>query len=170
MLDQAIQQPYERFLDIFTQEFQAYQAVFSLEKEKKQLISENTMVDLEPLSERLEEQLKTAFLLEQKREQAAKPLYNHFNLDSEAPLVDFLAVLPDPERETLSSLYNEFKILILDLKELNELNNRILQDNIKLLNYMVNMLTGEMEYDLDYSDLVKKKQRNEKSFRINTMV
>lgn len=136
----------KKICEILKTEYQLYQSIYQLARQKQDIITAEDLEGLEGLVKKEEKLLGKI----QGLEEARLELVDH-NLD------ELLSRLDESDKQELDDLRNNLVFLTLKLKEQNRLNNQLIEDSLTLVNIKLNLVKNDVSVNT-YSKkgLVKK--------------
>ncbi|MGR3309702.1 MAG: flagellar protein FlgN [Candidatus Brocadiales bacterium] len=127
------------FIETFDKITHLYGKILDICKKKQICIVDNNINGLETLLQRESTLLETVILLEKKRFTLQKSLMETCEVkERKLTIHDLMIMLDEPQREHLSTIYNQASKVINELEEVNEMNR-------SLTNYYLNLTTKTIE-------------------------
>lgn len=119
----------EKIWEILKREYQLYQSIYQLARQKQDIILAEDLEGLEGIVKKEEKLLGEVQGMEKARLELVDT-----NLD------DLLSRLGEPDKQELNDLRNHLVSLTLKLKEQNRLNNQLIEDSLSLVNIKLNLV------------------------------
>ncbi len=142
---------------IVDEEMSVYKEILETEKEKYELLMKGMFVDLDPINDKLAEQLKSSIKIEQKRITISGLITRELGIPLDSSFKQIVDKLPDEYAEKFYKAVNDFKSLIKDIKVLNELNSRLILDSKRLIDVTLNAYINDSKsMEINYADQIKK--------------
>lgn len=153
---------------ILDEEIYSFRQLLKYEKLKNTVIIKQEADKLKQLSQDEEEILNKVAELEEEREDIVNHLFEKYNLTTDKALSALIEKLSkNDHKERISEKRIELIRNIKDLKNVNEVNNKLLTDSIQFFNYAVNSIqdidsvvynkNGSMPKEYDNSWVINKK-------------
>ena len=155
---------------IMDEEISNFKQLLKYEKLKNDVIINQEAEKLKQLTYDEEEILDKVAHLEKKRGHIVENLFKEYDVNSDKVLSSLIKVLPDTDKnykEIISKQKEELMQNIKDLKKINKINNKLLEDSIDFFNYAVNSIqdidkvvydkNGTTPKDFDNSWLINKR-------------
>lgn len=140
---------------ILRQEVQVYREIHDIEESKKNAIIAKNGNEIELLSIRQEELIERIVLLDKEREFYIDEYRkaNHFD-DWERPvrLDEMLALMDEDSSLHLQSLGHELRELLYSIKDLQDMNQQLLGDNLQFYNLLLTGMKNKASMPAGYSD------------------
>jgi len=155
--------------NVLIKELAYYDEVKKLEEEKKEKIATTTFYDITTIGEKLEKVVELALRCESQRQVLCNNICNIVNLPHQTSFKKIVAQIPEEWQIELNMYHKKLISTLERIQFLNETNSAIILDNLKLINYTLNMMTGEQEMSADYGDSIMNKY-NPKPVIISTIV
>lgn len=133
----------EKLAKYMDQEIDFFRQLQKYENLKVDVIIKQDVDELKGLSRMEEKLLERIEEVEKERENVVCSLFDKYEINSKKILSNLLRQLPDGEneyREQLSKKKEELVHCIRNLKSLNSMNNKLLQDSITFFNYTLNSI------------------------------
>lgn len=133
----------EELVYILDKELKVYRDLLSISKEKTQIIVNNKLEELQQLTEK--EQIFTSRVsqFEKRREEIINDIAIVINRRSDELTINKLIELIGnslKEQEQLVNIYDEFKSVLDELKQKNELNKKLIEQSLDFINFTVNAI------------------------------
>ncbi len=139
-------------IDIMQKECEIYTQLKAVEVEKKQIIIDNDVKALEKVTAREQGFLKTIVHLEELRAEVVDGFCSSIGLEKFETINDILNVLKESEKKKLTKVRDELYSVTTSLKEVNELNNMLLNQSIDYINYTIEVARSTGEENVGYDD------------------
>ena len=138
-------------------------------KDKKDLLVDGKINDLEELLKKEEKVVVKSGELEKSRENIQQELRESIDIANDDPtrddptLSDYIAVSEGEEREKLDELFEELTKILAEIKDLNQQNNQLIQQSLHYVNTALDLYTTSEKDPGTYSKDLNKKDEQDKS-------
>jgi hypothetical protein len=151
---------------IIDEEMDCYKEIAQTESEKYQLLMSGIFTDLEPINEKLTNQIKKSVNIEQKRINVCRFVIHNLELEEESSFKQIIQSLPKEYKDKFNKIFDEFTNLLKEVKRLNEINSRLISDSKRLIDVTLNAyIDGNSSLEIDYGKQIK--NTNNKSNSVN---
>ncbi len=132
------------FIETFDEITHLYGKILDVCKKKQACIVDNNINGLETLLQRESNLLETVILLEKKRFTLQKSLMETCEIkERKLTIHDLMIMLDEPQREHLSTIYNQASKVINELEEVNEMNRSLTNYYLNLTNKTIELFCAE---------------------------
>ncbi len=143
---------------IMDEEMQIYKGIADIEKEKHSLLMKGIFTDLEPINNKLADQIKESLKIEQKRLTVSGFVIKELGLPVESSFKDIIENLPEDYSPKFNRIRDEFVNLIEEIKHLNNVNSKIIAESKRLIDVTLNAyIDGESSIEINYGNQIKNK-------------
>jgi flagellar biosynthesis/type III secretory pathway chaperone len=136
-------QMWEQFYSLMSQLYQVYQQILTLSRQKKSILVSANPAELAKVVKEEEVLLFKAGKLDAARNQVFKELISTLVIPKDKlTLQDLIALAPVAVAAKLRKTSQDFDAVLAELKNQNELNTKLIQQALNLVNYNINLLTN----------------------------
>lgn len=152
---------FKKLIENLEEQLATQKLLLDFAREKKNLLIEGKVSELEDLLKREEEVVVKSGKLEGVRENIQKELREKLEFAEDDParddpvLSDYIEASEGEERQKLDKLYEELTIVIAELKELNRQNNQLIQQSLEYVNIALDLYTSAEKDPGTYSKDLK---------------
>lgn len=132
----------EQLIRTLKREQEIYDEVAALAEKKKKIIIEGNLKELEEITLREKEIVGILIKLENLRSQTAEELAAENGATSPGTLRDLIPYLPSKDQEEVSGLQNLLKETIRNVQERNDLNGKLLQQSLEIVEFNLNLISS----------------------------
>ena len=123
-----------------------YENLLSLSEEKKNLIIEGKVKELDKILQIENQLVMKISKLESEREDAITKLAQELNLPKENLTVSYVCnVVKDPRCTMLSKITKRIGNILNKLKEVNEVNGKLIEQSLEYIRFSINLITDSLE-------------------------
>ena len=126
----------EELMEILKEEVDLLKTIKELAYQKTEIIINSKIEELSKISEEEEKIVDKMAGLEKKR----LVLLDTWGVDKKITLSEIIEKVPEDNRD-LIEIWEELTLLLIDIKDKNNLNNELLKDNLEWLDFNINLLT-----------------------------
>ncbi|KZE70232.1 flagellar biosynthesis protein FlgN [Paenibacillus jamilae] len=145
--------PLERLIDVLEQLDQKHLILLELAKSKKKIVMEN---DMDSLVQHLNQEsrlLKQVEQLEEARMEVSYELLRERGIKSQLNLTitELARLVFDPEdKNKLLSVQSRLSHTLSELKEINEINQKLIEQSLVFIDYSLDLLVGRPNQEMTY--------------------
>lgn len=151
-------------LSIFQSELKIYNKIEEIEQQKCSILKKGQLADMSSFNQKLEDLIQQSIEMEDQRNAAQKKVIDLLELPEINHLKEFIPMLPEEFHEDFLTTYTVFMNKLQSIKAINELNDRLLKESLRVIDFTLDLVSGENESLLtDYSDGGQKQKRAVKS-------
>lgn len=132
----------EQLERILEREQAIYEEVLDLAEKKKQIIIDGKLKELEDITRRETEIVGILIKLENLRSQTSEELAAEKGVTDLATVRDLLPLLEPKDQLVISSLHSKLKGTVTALKNANDLNGKLLQQSLELVDFNLNLISS----------------------------
>jgi flagellar biosynthesis/type III secretory pathway chaperone len=157
-------------IDILKKEYGYYVDMLELSKSKKKIIVEGKVAELDKIVKLEQNMIFNIGQLEREREEEVAKLCKALNLDSaQITISDLTKVLQPKLKKGLEDIQSELQEIFGQLKAVNDVNGKLIEQSIEYIDYSINLFTGSgMETGSLYEDIGKSKGKQNKKTIFDT--
>ncbi|MFO7296078.1 MAG: flagellar protein FlgN [Clostridia bacterium] len=142
----------QKFVDILERECQLYGTLLELSKKKVQVIVDNNIAELEKMVEMEEQLIFELKSLEDEREDLVSDFAQRNGISSKEVTVSYLVSQAEGQvKEKLKQLQERLYGIIEEQKQINQLNERLIKNNLDFINFSIGLITGRNQTGGIYS-------------------
>jgi len=152
-------------INILTREVEIYQEVLKISKDKTELIVEGKINELDNMTK-----MEQAFVidigkLETLREKVVKGLSDDIGLNpSDITISEIINHLDKEQAQELEICKNNLLSIINEVKTVNDLNSKLIQNSIDYINFSINVLSSIPETNNNYSNTGDAKEGMQRNY------
>jgi len=155
----------EKLVEIMEREYELHSSLLELSHKKTNVIVDGKINDLEKLVETEQYLVLQLVNLEGERESCVEDLARQLNMDSKDVTVSHLISLAEGElKERLEELQQLLSKQVNEQKRINQLNERLIKNNLEYINFSLGLLTGRDQagniYNRTGGTVSKQQERN----------
>lgn len=152
----------EDLLLILTKEKDLYREALELAETKKEVIIENRIKELESITAKEQALIGTLIKLENIRTKVLDDLVHSLHADHVETLNDLMGYLDEASKAKVNMAKNELNAVVNRLKDKNELNGKLLEQSLDLIELNMELIAG-LEADGRYNNDAKDRKGTTKS-------
>lgn len=142
-----------KLIDVLKKECEIYKEIRSLASSKKEIIIEGKVSELESLVKLEQSMLIRVGKLDRQREDLTGKITAELGLNNEdATITNICNKIDNKQAEELLSIKEEFMKVLKELKNMNELNSRLVKNSLDYINFSINLLGSSVTLDNTYAD------------------
>ncbi len=141
---------FEDLLEIMSKEHELYTELKGIEEKKSKIISNNDVEALDAITKREQGFVKTIVHLEEHRAEVIDGFCRVKGIKKVNTIDDILRVVSAEEAKKLSVERDKLYNVTMELKEVNELNNMLINQSIDYINYTMEVARSLSEEDFGY--------------------
>lgn len=151
--------------DIMTEEKNIYDELLEISKNKKNIIVEGNVDELERITKTEQSIIIELAKLEDKREDNIQRIANVIGIKPEDLTISKLVEHVDHETgKKLRDMRETMMKALRELKDLNALNSKLINNSMEYIEFSLGLLTSAVEIDNNYTVGAEKKGSNSKNF------
>ena len=128
---------------VLDKEAEIYEKLLKISEHKTKVIVENKVAELEALVKEEQNHIAEIAKLEEERESLVQSAAESTGKDSESlNITELAAMLPDNEAAKLRNSSRNISIILESLKNINELNGKLIKNALEYINFSINLLSG----------------------------
>lgn len=133
---------WEQLLKVLDELIRIHEALLKLSRQKQEVLVAGAVAELEVLTKQAELLIREAGVVEAAKAETVAKLSASLNLAEQSPSLIKLRQLAEPATaEKLGAIEIKLNAILQEVKTVNELNTKLLQDALKFVNYNINLLT-----------------------------
>lgn len=146
--------PLEELIDTLNEMVTAHQGLLQLAKKKKETLISGSIHELASIVQEESESIAKITELDRRRNECVDDFLKHKGIVPEPmALSDMMKLVEDEEtKESLEETGYRLREVVSELKELNTLNQQLLEQSLSYVNFSLDMLTESPDQDMTYSD------------------
>lgn len=142
----------QKIVDILDKECELYSILLDLSKKKTQVIVDADIGELEKIVEMEERLIFELRSLEDKREDLVSGFAEQQGIASEDVTVSYLVSQSEGQiKEKLKQLQNRLHSIIEEQKQVNQINERLIRNNLEFIDFSIGLITGRGQAGSIYS-------------------
>ncbi len=141
---------FEDLIEIMQNESKVYRELKSIEEKKNKVIMENDVKALDAITKKEQGFVKTIVHLEELRAEVIDGFCKFRGIKTFYTIDDMFKVLGENEVRRLKKERDKLYNVTMELKEVNELNNLLIRQNLEYINYTIEVARGLTEEDAGY--------------------
>lgn len=142
----------QQLKDSLNQEIKLYKAVLTTAKGKTQAIKTAQLKELEEVIEKEQEYIRAMGAFEKIRRSIFANIAQELNIAQPDSISELILHLDDDEGKELDDLRTELLKTIKRLADVNELNEKLIQQNLDFINFNIGLLTSLSDIDSNYGE------------------
>lgn len=152
----------EQLIRTLKGEQEIYNEVAALAEKKKQIIIDGNLKELEQITKREQEIVGILIKLENLRSQTAEELAVESGIASPGTLRDLIPYLPQESQAEVMTLQDHLKGSIKAVHEWNELNEKLLQQSLEIVEFNLNLISSMGNVSQGYTSLAEERGEKDK--------
>lgn len=155
----------DKFCEILSDQLLLHEKLLAIGKEKKQVLIDGTLPELEKIIKQEHELIQKTRFLEKDRHLMITQLAEKLNVGVEKLSVSFLieAVKEQREKDRLIKLKENLETVIQELSDINQLNSQLLQQSLEYIQTTMEAITEDPDQEMVYSNPSKSSLKKSKS-------
>ncbi len=149
----------QQLKDALQQETDLYKDVLKTAVEKTQVIKAGQLKALEEITKKEQIYIRTMATFEKIRRSIFMTMENELGISGLGTISELLLHLDDQDVEDIDKLRTEVLDIIKSLTEANELNEKLIQQNLDIINFNMEVMTSLAEMNSNYSGSDKGKNK-----------
>jgi len=141
-----------QIVETLQQQLSMYNKLLTLENDKTPLIKSNDIIGLNVLTQKEKLLLEQADKLEQVRNLLTSRYFKEIGFRYRSGILsDLIKSVSNPEdKEQLSALHHDLTSTLNELKKVNELNQKLIQQSLDFINFSINLMIDDPNEDVTY--------------------
>ena len=136
----------ERIISTLEKENKIYRELLSLSNEKKDYILEGKVKEIDKIVQIESSLIIEISKLEKVREATVQALAEGYGLPQENLTVSYISEkIKDPRSKILAEITDSISKTLVDLKEINDTNGKLLEQSLEYINFSVNLINSSLE-------------------------
>lgn len=142
----------QKFVEVLEKEYHLYGTLLELSKKKMRIIADSDIAELEKMVEMEEQFIFELKSLEDKREDLVSDFARRYGISSKDVTVSYLILQAKGEiKARLEQLQDGLYGIIEEQKQINQLNERLIKNNLDFINFSIGLITGRNQAGSIYS-------------------
>lgn len=142
----------QKFVEVLEKEYHLYGTLLELSKKKMRIIADSDIAKLEKMVEMEEQLIFELKSLEDKREDLVSDFARRYGISSKDVTVSYLILQAKGEiKAKLEQLQDGLYGIIEEQKQINQLNERLIKNNLDFINFSIGLITGRNQAGSIYS-------------------
>ena len=142
----------QKFVEVLEKEYHLYGTLLELSKKKMRIIADSDIAELEKMVEMEEQFIFELKSLEDKREDLVSDFARRYGISSKDVTVSYLILQAKGEiKAKLEQLQDGLYGIIEEQKQINQLNERLIKNNLDFINFSIGLITGRNQAGSIYS-------------------
>jgi len=142
----------QKFVEVLEKEYHLYGTLLELSKKKMRIIADSDIAELEKMVEMEEQLIFELKSLEDKREDLVSDFARRYGISSKDVTVSYLILQAKGEiKAKLEQLQDGLYGIIEEQKQINQLNERLIKNNLDFINFSIGLITGRNQAGSIYS-------------------
>lgn len=148
---------FDELIEVLTDELNTHKDLLSLTNKKTDIIIAGHVNELDKITQIENTIIITVGKLEERREKVVENIKKQLEIQEDLSMSDILKYSDEETTKEIEKLKDEFLEIIGDLKNKNQLNNVLIQDNLEFINLNLQLLTNSLEQETYNSKTEKSK-------------
>lgn len=148
---------FDELIEVLSEELKAHKDLLSLTNKKTDIIIAGHVKDLDKITQLENTLIISIGKLEERREKVVENIQKQLKIKEELSMSSILKYSDEETTKEIEKIKNEFLDIIGNLKNKNQLNNVLIQDNLEFINLNLQLLTNSLEQELYNSKTEKSK-------------
>lgn len=140
----------EKLILALEKDCEIYGEILRLGEEKKQIIVEGNIEELEKMTAREHALIASLMKLEEIRDKIITEIMNQTGLTTVNVIDDIIAVLDEDTQSKLLNVKRKLNNLMRDVKTVNESNGSLIKQSLDIIEFNVNLMTSMGETETNY--------------------
>lgn len=132
----------EQLIEILNREYEGYAEYSKLAEEKQKVILAGDVKALDGIVEQEQEWIVTMGKMEQIRKVIIGNILLENNVERVENITELSEYIPEPQRTELLKIRDDLGKLLEKIQDINELNGKLIQQNLDYIHFHINILTG----------------------------
>ncbi|MCT4566291.1 MAG: flagellar protein FlgN [Maledivibacter sp.] len=141
----------EQLILALDKEYEIYKEVLEVAKQKKQIIVEGKMKELDDITSKEQAIILSIGKLESIREAILKNIVNELDIDEAQNISQLSKYLDDKSKKKILAIRDKFKDILIGVRNQNDLNNKLIQQSLEYIEFNKNLLTSLENQGSTYS-------------------
>jgi hypothetical protein len=141
----------EQLILALDKEYEIYKEVLEVAKQKKQIIVEGKMKELDDITSKEQAIILSIGKLESIREAILKNIVNELDIDEAQNISQLSKYLDDKSKKKILAIRDKFKDILIGVRNQNDLNNKLIQHSLEYIEFNKNLLTSLENQGSTYS-------------------
>lgn len=141
----------EQLILALDKEYEIYKEVLEVAKQKKQIIVEGKMKELDDITSKEQAIILSIGKLESIRAAILKNIVNELDIDEAQNISQLSKYLDDKSKKKILAIRDKFKDILIDVRNQNDLNNKLIQQSLEYIEFNKNLLTSLENQGSTYS-------------------
>lgn len=151
---------FDELIEVLEDELKAHKDLLSLTNKKTDIIIAGHVKDLDKITQLENTLIINIGKLEERREKVVENIQKQLGLKEELNMSSILKHSDDETTKEIEKIKNEFLNIIGTLKNKNQLNNVLIQDNLEFINLNLQLITNSLEQEL-YNNKTEKSKSSQ---------
>ncbi len=156
---------FEDLLEIMAKEHDLYRELKSIEEKKSKIITNNDVEALEAITKKEQGFVKTIVHLEEHRAEVIDGFCRVKGIRKVNTIDDILKVISKEEAKKLKNERDKLYAVTMEVKEVNQLNNMLINQSIDYINYTMEIARSLSEEDFGYD-----KNRTDRKVKVDNNI
>jgi flagellar biosynthesis/type III secretory pathway chaperone len=153
----------ERLMAIMEKELVFFKNFLKGSREKTEFIVQRNTEELQNLTKEEENWILNLKELEEDREDCIREVAESLGIQDEFPLSDMISFLEDDKARELTQMKDQLSNLILEIKNINEVNANLLKNSLEYVDFLLNIVSQSSDVsDNSYGSGGKLAENSEK--------
>jgi hypothetical protein len=141
----------EQLILALDKEYEIYKEVLEVAKQKKQIIVEGKMKELDDITSKEQAIILSIGKLESIRAAILKNIVNELDIDEAQNISQLSKYLDDKSKKKILAIRDKFKDILIGVRNQNDLNNKLIQQSLEYIEFNKNLLTSLENQGSTYS-------------------
>ena len=151
--------------DVLGEETRVYEKILQLSKEKKDIVIEGKVSELEEITKNEQTLVIKLGKLEILRESCVEEIAEQLNIKpSELTISELSEHLNEENAKKLIECKNKLEDVLKELKEINQLNSKLIKNSLDYIDFSLNILSAASETNNNYNNSGEVNDGNKKTF------
>ncbi|SES84218.1 FlgN protein [Natronincola peptidivorans] len=142
----------EQLRDALQKELKMYKDILEMSKEKTVIIKLGKLKELEETTQKEQQYIRTMGTFEKIRRSIFVNIAEEMEIPEPASLSELLLHLEDEEAEELDAIRDELLASIKRLTEVNQLNEKLIEQNLEYVNFNLELMTSSTDTGNNYGE------------------
>lgn len=153
----------EQLILALNKEYEIYQEVLEIAKQKRKIIVEGKIKDLDDITSKEQTMILSIGKLENIRQAILQNIVNELDIDEAQNISQLSKYLDDKSKEEILAIRDKFDGILKSVKNQNDLNSKLIQQSLEYIEFNKNLLTSLENQGSTYSSNADEKDMKIKS-------
>lgn len=153
----------EQLILALNKEYEIYQEVLEIAKQKRSVIVEGKIKDLDDITSKEQTMILSIGKLENIRQAILQNIVNELDIDEAQNISQLSKYLDDKSKKEILAIRDKFDDILKSVKNQNDLNSKLIQQSLEYIEFNKNLLTSLENQGSTYSSNADEKDMKIKS-------